>query len=316
MSASTTAETPPRGALLSTGKSHKDVDFLCPPTTVGEQLLRLGHAGHTRASGSSAKAAAAPGTPQKVRAPPGLEFMTTWQLGDSSPITPSEGGANSSEKDQEGKRNPTSSSTASPYTPGALFTQTARSPGVDEAQAQLGTDSVATSASLSTPAQHGKGSEPGGTPPARPPGVLVPPMQALTAGNRKAEPSMAVEVDDKTNRAAVPPYGLHDIDSDDEEAADAAVAAAMEASRERGELGSPEVPTLGSIGHLLRLCKPCAFVNTKGCKDGISCKFCHLCEPGEKKRRKKEKSAFWRALNRWQQGQEALQCQAASMSWA
>mmetsp|Transcript_64776 Transcript_64776/g.141112 ORF Transcript_64776/g.141112 Transcript_64776/m.141112 type:complete len:169 (+) Transcript_64776:66-572(+) len=62
-------------------------------------------------------------------------------------------------------------------------------------------------------------------------------------------------------------------------------------------LGSPELPTFGSSGHHLRLCKPCAFVNTKGCKDGVNCKFCHLCGPGEKQRRKKEKHAFWRDLN-------------------
>lgn len=62
------------------------------------------------------------------------------------------------------------------------------------------------------------------------------------------------------------------------------------------------IPTVGSAGHEFRLCKPCAFVNTKGCKDGAECRFCHLCGPGEKKRRKKEKSAFWRTVNRWQRG--------------
>jgi len=58
---------------------------------------------------------------------------------------------------------------------------------------------------------------------------------------------------------------------------------------------------VGSTGHHLRLCKPCAFWNTKGCKDGKECKFCHLCEPGEKKRRKKEKSAYIRNISRWRQ---------------
>lgn len=62
------------------------------------------------------------------------------------------------------------------------------------------------------------------------------------------------------------------------------------------------IPTVGSQGHLLRMCKPCAFFNTKGCKDGAECLFCHLCGPGEKKRRKKEKTAFWRTMNRWPRG--------------
>jgi len=93
----------------------------------------------------------------------------------------------------------------------------------------------------------------------------------------------------------------------------AAVAAAAAAAGEPLAValpGSPDqcprgVPTVGSAGHQFRLCKPCAFVNTKGCKDGASCKFCHLCGPGEKKRRKKEKSAFWRTVNRWQRSDSA-----------
>jgi len=56
-------------------------------------------------------------------------------------------------------------------------------------------------------------------------------------------------------------------------------------------LGSAEMPTVGSSGHHLGTCKPCAFAFTKGCGSGVSCQFCHLCAPGEKKRRQKLKHA-------------------------
>mmetsp|Transcript_86572 Transcript_86572/g.225930 ORF Transcript_86572/g.225930 Transcript_86572/m.225930 type:complete len:437 (+) Transcript_86572:217-1527(+) len=56
-------------------------------------------------------------------------------------------------------------------------------------------------------------------------------------------------------------------------------------------LGSPELPCKGSVLHRWGACKPCAFFQAPedkgGCKNGIDCTFCHLCEPGEKKRRKK-----------------------------
>jgi hypothetical protein len=49
------------------------------------------------------------------------------------------------------------------------------------------------------------------------------------------------------------------------------------------------IPTKGSVGHPFQ-CKPCAFMYKSeqgGCKSGYECAFCHLCVPGEKKRRKK-----------------------------
>jgi len=49
-------------------------------------------------------------------------------------------------------------------------------------------------------------------------------------------------------------------------------------------------PTIGSQGHYDGTCKPCAFNwRQEGCQNGFQCNFCHLCAPGEKKRRKNER---------------------------
>lgn len=48
-------------------------------------------------------------------------------------------------------------------------------------------------------------------------------------------------------------------------------------------------PSAGSAGHMAGVCKPCAFFHTKGCGNGLACEFCHLCDPGEKKKRHKAK---------------------------
>lgn len=54
------------------------------------------------------------------------------------------------------------------------------------------------------------------------------------------------------------------------------------------------IPTIGSAGHMSGTCKPCAFLHTKGCNNGFACSFCHLCDAGEKQRRKKEKKEVLR----------------------
>ncbi|CAE7582953.1 rlmJ [Symbiodinium natans] len=51
------------------------------------------------------------------------------------------------------------------------------------------------------------------------------------------------------------------------------------------------LPSVGSVGHEEGTCRPCAFVFKKGCDSGSQCTFCHLCPPGEKKRRLKERGA-------------------------
>lgn len=65
-------------------------------------------------------------------------------------------------------------------------------------------------------------------------------------------------------------------------------------------LGSPDLPSMGSAGHGKRECKPCSFVHTKGCDTGVDCQFCHLCEPGESKRRSKDKRQFFKVVRRAQ----------------
>jgi hypothetical protein len=64
---------------------------------------------------------------------------------------------------------------------------------------------------------------------------------------------------------------------------------------------SPELPSVGSAGHHMGNCKPCAFFHNKGCQSGGSCPFCHLCDPGEKKRRQKEKRSFFSGMRQLQQ---------------
>lgn len=58
--------------------------------------------------------------------------------------------------------------------------------------------------------------------------------------------------------------------------------------------GPPGCPSVGSAGHHLGLCKPCDFMYRTACRAGASCKFCHLCPPGETQRRKKHRKAFTR----------------------
>lgn len=58
--------------------------------------------------------------------------------------------------------------------------------------------------------------------------------------------------------------------------------------------GSAELPSIGSREHAFGECKPCAFLHLKGCDNGAMCRFCHLCDAGEKKRRHKAKKALFK----------------------
>mmetsp|Transcript_15525 Transcript_15525/g.33684 ORF Transcript_15525/g.33684 Transcript_15525/m.33684 type:complete len:263 (-) Transcript_15525:812-1600(-) len=59
------------------------------------------------------------------------------------------------------------------------------------------------------------------------------------------------------------------------------------------------VPSIGSLGHHLGKCKPCAFLDSRmGCVSGYNCKYCHICDRGEKKRRQKEKRRMMTLMRR------------------
>mmetsp|Transcript_35625 Transcript_35625/g.101511 ORF Transcript_35625/g.101511 Transcript_35625/m.101511 type:complete len:310 (+) Transcript_35625:58-987(+) len=63
-----------------------------------------------------------------------------------------------------------------------------------------------------------------------------------------------------------------------------------------GGFAGKDLPSIGSAAHAQRRCKPCAFMHKEGCQTGFECKFCHLCPPGEKKQRKKERKELRRVV--------------------
>ncbi|KAF4733364.1 hypothetical protein FOZ62_010763, partial [Perkinsus olseni] len=69
-------------------------------------------------------------------------------------------------------------------------------------------------------------------------------------------------------------------------------------------------PSIGSRLHASGTCKPCAwFYHASGCRHGAQCEFCHLCPPGEIKRRKKEKLQIIKLLKQTELHQQQQQQQ-------
>lgn len=58
------------------------------------------------------------------------------------------------------------------------------------------------------------------------------------------------------------------------------------------------LPSIGSAEHFNGRCKPCAFFRSKGCETGVNCRFCHICDSGERQRRRKARKALVRTLTR------------------
>jgi len=59
------------------------------------------------------------------------------------------------------------------------------------------------------------------------------------------------------------------------------------------------IQSRGSRSHQSGCCKPCAFFWKDGCKNGQDCQYCHLCPPGELKRRKKARAMMLRRQCRY-----------------
>lgn len=68
---------------------------------------------------------------------------------------------------------------------------------------------------------------------------------------------------------------------------------------QESKLGGLGCPTVGSQDHHLGTCRPCAFMFTRGCNNGVLCQFCHLCDVGERKRRSKVKRSDKRMGGEW-----------------
>jgi len=79
-----------------------------------------------------------------------------------------------------------------------------------------------------------------------------------------------------------------------------AAASAMEVKRAPVDAA---FPSMGSAAHGEGLCKPCAFsFSNEGWASSADCIFCHLCLPGEKKRRKKAWKARLKVIRDLEQG--------------
>lgn len=92
-----------------------------------------------------------------------------------------------------------------------------------------------------------------------------------------------------------PPTGVSDDECDKECYADQSATLKISLTDSLG------LWSVGSAGHDFGNCKPCAFLwkdpLKPGCQNGRDCVFCHLCPPGEVKRRKREKKVV-RKMNR------------------
>jgi len=65
-----------------------------------------------------------------------------------------------------------------------------------------------------------------------------------------------------------------------------------ESAMQSDTIGLSNLPSVGSAGHSLGACKPCGFLHSVGgCKHGVNCAYCHLCDANERKLRKKLKIA-------------------------
>jgi len=128
--------------------------------------------------------------------------------------------------------------------------------------------------------QSGPGQRQHTLPPFSPPPGLAPPP-GLTSPFLTPPASLLSEVEADSEPDVVHSSACSTVDTE----ADPAFRSA-----DMGILGSEELPTVGSLKHRLGTCKPCAFVfkDGPGCTSGVECAFCHLCQPGEKKKRKKE----------------------------
>lgn len=87
-------------------------------------------------------------------------------------------------------------------------------------------------------------------------------------------------------------------------------AAADPAARVAAKAGRTEVSlSVGSQRHAELSCKPCAFFHkADGCANGIMCQFCHLCEEGEKGRRRKERTIERRTARKTRRQQVEEPC--------
>jgi hypothetical protein len=105
-------------------------------------------------------------------------------------------------------------------------------------------------------------------------------VQSLASTKEDAEPTPSVSSDTSSSHES---QRIDWADTDGED---------MDPRTEQPEVSLEEKVAMhgGSEGHAIGKCVPCAYFWYKkdGCRLGENCKFCHLCNKGEVKKRKRE----------------------------
>lgn len=113
----------------------------------------------------------------------------------------------------------------------------------------------------------------------RPP-YLVPGLQSPSRWAPPAPPLATPPASQSAPLLATPP------------ASPVAVLRIADMMRQQPRVRDLVLPSAGSAGHHGGRCKPCAFVwKEGGCANGVECIFCHLCDPCERRNRKKERKS-------------------------
>jgi len=127
------------------------------------------------------------------------------------------------------------------------------------------------------------------------------PKRQLEAGDALLTSKRSLRLPGKAMKAFPIKHTFIHYDDDDFSPREAALSRSRSAPEILGLLGSMREQASSEAmeqAHKAGTCKPCAYFHQKedGCRWGFECEFCHVCLPGEIKKRKREKVKAMKAI--------------------